>query len=191
MTATVKLDLDALVLARGGHNRPQDGMCMMEAVAYFAGEPFSDHPACVSPAIGLFLRSWNDALEDGPRQRLKPYVHRVVGTNTGPADEETRAWLATDWLVRVQTPAWLELAGLKDEAAALRALPALTSSEIAIAVQLTIEDVKAKAVSRANTAWAAAWDAARDAARAAAWDAAWNAAWADGYKPGQSRSKEA
>mgnify|MGYP000461577042 CR=1 FL=1 len=26
--------------------------------------------------------------------------------------EEQRAWLATDWLIRVQTPAWLRLAGL-------------------------------------------------------------------------------
>ncbi len=82
--------------------------------------------------------------------------------------------------MRVQTPAWLELAGLKDEAAKLRALPALTSSEIAAACQSVIEEARSKAAAAWAAAWAAArdaaWDAARDAARDAAWDAAWDAA---------------
>lgn len=175
--------LDGVVLDRGAHDRPEYGMCVMEAVAYFSGEEFSDHPTCVSPRIGAFLRTWNDQLEDEPRQRLQPYIQRVVGTNTEPADEETRAWLATDWLVRVHTPVWLELAGLKNEAAKLRALPALSSSEIAtVACQSVIKE----ACSQAAAAWAAAGDAARAAARAAARDAARAAAWFAAYKAARS-----
>jgi len=176
MTAPT-IDLEKLTLARGGHASPSEGVCVMEAVTLLAGEKFGDRPTCVSPVIGAYLRNWNDALEEEPRQRLKPYALKVIGTNTGAADDEVRAWMATDWLVRVQTPTWLELAGLKDEAAELRALPALTSSEIAVACQATIDKARTKAGLAANAARDAARAAARDAARDAAWDAARDAAW--------------
>ena len=78
MTTTRELDLDTLILKAGGH--PEDGeFCIMEAVAFVAGEPWSDHPACASQVIGAFMRSWNDALDDEGRQKLKPYVRRLVG----------------------------------------------------------------------------------------------------------------
>lgn len=67
-------------LKRGGHRSPQEGMCFMEAVAWIAGEPHSDHPECVSPLLGAFLRSWNDALDDETRQKLNQYKVRVIGT---------------------------------------------------------------------------------------------------------------
>ena len=175
------IDLDSITLEHGSHN-PDHTFCVMELSAYIAGEPWSDHPECVSPAISAFLRSWNDGVPTDFRQRLKPYAVKVLHTNTGAADETTRAWMATDWLVRVQAPAWLSLAGLTREAANLRDLPALTSSEIATAVQVTLSDARAKASAAWAAAWdaagAAAWDAAGDAARDAAWAAAGDAAWA-------------
>ena len=58
-------ELDKLVLDSGGHDSWEKGACVMEAVAYVAGEPFSDHPACASQVITDFLISWNDALPDG------------------------------------------------------------------------------------------------------------------------------
>ena len=107
VTNATRPTFETLTLAHGSHDSPTDGLCVMEAVAYFRGIEHTDHPACVSPAIGAFLRTWNDNLADEPRQLLKPYVFKVVGTATTPADEERRAWLATDWLVRIFTPAWL------------------------------------------------------------------------------------
>ena len=151
------IDLDALFLASGGHSSPEDGMCIMEATAYFAREPFSDHPKCVSRVIASFCRSWNDSLNDADRNRLlKPYVTKVIGTATNDADEQTRAWLATDWLVRVNAPAWLDLAGLKDDADLLRKLPPLTSSEIALAVQDSLNDARKNAAAARAAAGAAA-----------------------------------
>ena len=35
------IDLDALELKLGGHRSPQEGMCVMEAAAYFAVQPTS------------------------------------------------------------------------------------------------------------------------------------------------------
>src|SRR3990167_6649855 len=106
-------------------------MCVMEAVAYVSGEPWSDSPECASPAIGAMLRPWNDTADDEERQRLKPYILKVIGTNTGPADEDARGLLCCDWLARTFAPAWLDRAGLGEHAAALRALPALTSPALA------------------------------------------------------------
>jgi hypothetical protein len=158
----------------------------MEAAAYLAGEPHSDHPECVSSVIGAFLRTWNDGLPDDQRQMLKSWIPKVLHTRTTPADEETRGWMALDWLVRVHAPVWLDLAGLTDDAGRMRNLPALTSREICIAVQPVLDDVRSRAAAAwdaawdaaTDAAWDAAMDAARDAAGAAAWAAAWDAAWA-------------
>src|SRR5262245_6835278 len=109
--------LGKLHLAFGAHQRGEE-MCAMEAAAYLAGEPHSDHPECVSLVIAAFMRSWNDGLPNAQRDILKPWIVKCLHTRTTSADEETRAWLATDWLVRVHAPAWLDLAGLEGDATA-------------------------------------------------------------------------
>lgn len=165
MTAGRPLDLDVLTLAVGRHADTQRAMSVVEAAAYVAGEPWSDRPACISPLIAAFLRSWNDALDDVTRNRLlKCFVLKAIGTNTAAAHEVTRAWLVTDWLVREQAPAWLALAGLTKDAARLRALPALTSSDIAVAIQPALTGAREHA--------AAVWDGAETAEGIAAWKAA-------------------
>ena len=161
------IDIDSVVLKTGSHNRPEDGMCVMELAAYIAREPFSDHPVCVSPVLATFLRSWNDALDDETRQKLKPYAERVIGT-AGDGKDEQRAWMCVDWLARTQLPVWLDLAGLHEHAAATRALIAICDTESAKSAQPTID-----------AAWAAARAAAGDAARAAARAAAGAAARAE------------
>ena len=156
--------LEPLVLETGAHDAPNNGLvhaCMMEAVSYVAGEPWSDHPECASPVLGAFLRSWNDSLSDEDRQMLKPLIPRLVGTKASKAVEEKRAWMATDWLARECAPALLRLAGLTEHAETLEGLAALTTT---------------KRAERAKPKLAAARDAARDAARAAAGAAAWDAA---------------
>jgi len=122
-------------LEAGAHSDPEDGMCAMELVAYVAGEPFSDRPACTSKVIGAFMRSLNDRLDDEKRQILLPYLvecdengapildengmakpGRVVGTNTGPDDDATRSWMCVDWLVHEYAPAMFRYAGMTTEA---------------------------------------------------------------------------
>ena len=175
-------DLDAITLACGAHDRRTDGVCVMEAVAWWAGEDHSDHPECVSPVIGAFLRSWNDALPDGDRQQLRRWVPEVVGTNAGPAVDAELSWIALDWLVRVHTPAWLRLAGLIEQAALLTDMAEITPTTcLSILPTLTAVCSDARDAARAD-ARAAAWADARADARAPAWvaarDAAWVAAWA-------------
>ena len=178
--------LDTLSFQAGSHE-PNGTFCVMEFAAWLVHEPWSDHPQCVSPVIAAFARNWNDALEEEPRNRLlKPLVADMIGTATTPEDEETRAWMATDWLCRVHTPAWLRLAGLTEHAHALESCARIVDAVTARAAQPRLDEARHASAAASDAAWAAAWDAARDAAWAAAWDAvrdavrdaAWDAAWA-------------
>jgi hypothetical protein len=172
--------LEPLKLGRGSHDPPSNGLvnaCVMEAVAYVAGEPFSDRPECASPVITSFLVSWNDAMDDVDRQMLKPYIVRLVGTRTGKRHEEQRAWMLTDWLARECAPAWLRLAGLAGQAELLESLAPLTSAASARKAQPVLDAARKDSAAARAAAWAAAWDAAGAAAQAAAGAAAWDAAW--------------
>src|SRR4029077_9257647 len=96
-------------LAYGTHASPNDGRCAMEWVSYLAGEPHSDQPVCVSPVLRAMCIALNDGLDQEPRQRLRPYLTRTIGTANDGLDA-ARGWMAMDWLTRVYTPAWLDLA---------------------------------------------------------------------------------
>jgi hypothetical protein len=211
-------DLSAILLKSGGHsaNGYHGECCMVEASnraaacipalrdKYGAPAKFeADHPS-ICPVISSFCISYNDGLRsDEERTRLlKPYVTRILGTKRTAKDERIRSWMATDWLVRVQAPAWLDLAGLTGRATKLRQLPELTNAEIARGVQSVLNGARDDAAVARAAAWAAAGDAAEAVAeaaagavaRAAAWDAAgavakaaagaaawavaWDAAWA-------------
>jgi hypothetical protein len=116
------LDRDAITLTRGNHT-PGEGYCIEELVSTLAGEPWSDVPACVSPVIAAYCRALNDRLPDAPRQRLKAYAARQVGT-AGDADAELRrAYLCADYAVRRFAPAVLRTVGLERAAERLEALP--------------------------------------------------------------------
>jgi hypothetical protein len=171
------VDLDRIELKAGAHASRDDGVCAMEAVAWIAGESHTDHPSCVSPVLGAFLRQWNDDLDDEGRQRLKPYLARTIGT-AGDGQDEARGWLCADWLVRVHAPVWLELAGVRDAAAALRGLPELRDPATLGSARPAIDAARSRADAARDAAWAAAGDAARAAAWAAAGAAAGEAAWA-------------
>ena len=167
-----------LRLENGSHQGPDEGVCLMEAVAWLAREPHSDEPKCVCPVLGAFGRDLNDRLDVERRGRLKPLIPALVGT-ASDGQAEARGFMAMDWIVRTYTPAWLRLARLDTDAEGLESLPEIVNME-------TLDAARGRlgAVRRSDAAWAAAWAAAgdatraaaRDAARDAAWDAAWDAA---------------
>jgi hypothetical protein len=156
----------ALSLKSGSHDDFEHGMCVMEAVAYVAGEPWSDAPQCACPVIKDFMVAWNDGLpNDAERDRLlKPLVPLIVGTRSTPAVEQRRAVMAADWLIRVYTPAWLRAANLDTQAAALEALPQITDFAQCLSLTPTLRAVNDNAAAARDAAGHAAWQAARDAA---------------------------
>ena len=155
-------------LAAGAH-RPDGIACAMEAVAYVAGEPWSDHPACACPVLGVFMRFWNDGLPDDERDALlRPLVPLLIGTKSSEATEERRALMAADWLIRVHTTAWLRLAKLDEQVASLEALPEITALAQVPSWRGPLEAVRNDTAAARGAAW--------DAAGAAAWAAAWASA---------------
>jgi hypothetical protein len=87
-------------LARGRHQSPDQGACVMELSSMLAGEPFSDHPRSVCPVIGAFLRAYNDGLPDDRRQDLYEYAAKAVGSAGGRHARRVRARMCLEWFAR-------------------------------------------------------------------------------------------
>jgi hypothetical protein len=196
------IGVDGITLGVGAHGRREDGVCAMEAVAWIAGEPHSDSPRCASPAISAFMRSWNDSLPDGDRDRLlKPYLAKLIGSRGTKAAEGRRGWLAMDWLIRTFAPAWLSLVhDLSPHAEALRNLPeiansaavALAKDPIAAAYSAADSAAYSAAYSAADwAAYSAAYSAADCAARSAADSAAYSAAYSAARSAADSAARSA
>lgn len=84
----VRDSMKTITLDSFGHNSIWDGACLLEWVSYIAGEPFSDHPQCVSDVLARYGRSLNDRLGDEARQRLLPFARRLIGTANDGRDDE-------------------------------------------------------------------------------------------------------
>jgi hypothetical protein len=129
--------LEDITLAKGPHKGSKDGpYCVMEWVSIFADErkPGSqtDSPRCTSKVLTNFAIAWNDALDDETRQRLVPFIPRLVGTSGNRKADNLRAWMATDWLARTYAPAMLRLTpSLVEHADTLAALDELTNATTA------------------------------------------------------------
>jgi hypothetical protein len=158
---------DLYRLSPGRHVRAEQGRCAMEWVAHLAGEAHSDRPQCVSPIVGAFARSWNDALDEATRQRLRPYLGRMIGT-AGDGGDDARAWRCADWLVRTGAPALLALAGLPAAGTTLRELEPIRDG--ASARRAGDHAVRAAELAAARRG------AARAAAREETGEAGWGAA---------------
>ena len=87
-------------LSKGKHTSQEHGACVMELASMLAGEPFSDHPASVSPVIGSLLRAYNDSIDDGRRQALYAYAAKVVDSLASAEVEQRRIEHVTSWMFK-------------------------------------------------------------------------------------------
>ena len=71
-----------LDMKRGSHNPNDIDMCVMEAVAYIAGEPWSDRPECSCPVIAAAARASNDRGNQSVRDRLRDRITRIAGSRS-------------------------------------------------------------------------------------------------------------
>lgn len=113
-------------LEYGAHDTFDQGACLLEAVAYIAGEEHSDAPKCASQVLADFGRSLNDHLGDEDRQLLIPLVPLLVGTASTYEHDRRRARVLADAALRGVIPLALEVAGWTDQASVLRQLAPIT-----------------------------------------------------------------
>jgi hypothetical protein len=162
----------AFRLASGNHSSFDEGACLMEAVAYVAGEPHSDHPRCACPVLTRHGIRLNDRFSDEERQLLAPLIPRLVGTRADRATQLRRVHLLVDASIREITPMAYEAVGWGVLAAKLRAIGPIVDEASARAARVIVIEVRDEAYKRKAAAYAdAAYAAAADAADAADADA--------------------
>jgi hypothetical protein len=152
--------------------------CLFEAYNLIKRQQFTDAcPPGVSPVLHAFGMQLNDCLPDETRQALTRYLPNGDDPLAGTAldgKDETRSYMALDWMVRTWLLRFLELSPrLSVHAASVRKLRRIDSMESAEEAGVIVRAAHAAAHAAAG---AAAWDAAGAAARDAAWDAAGDAA---------------
>lgn len=136
-------DIDTITLSRGQHFEDigeycavelanKAASCIPELRAKYGGADFDDDHPSISPVIRAFVMELNDKLPDEVRTRLlKPFVLKILGTNTTWEDEWTRGWLVIDWLYRTCAPILLRAVDCIKEAEALETLPAVVDTTTA------------------------------------------------------------
>ena len=74
-------------IEHGSHDvRPDgtpEGVCVMEAVAWVAGEEHSDHPKCACPLLTEIAINVNDSTTQEGRQKLIHAIPALVGSKSG------------------------------------------------------------------------------------------------------------
>lgn len=150
--------LDTIKLDKGSHKDFESGHCAMEVVSWLAGMGFTAAPECASRVLTSFTIGLNDTWGGTDRQRLVPFLPRMVGT-AGDGKDEARSFMALDWLIRTYTPAFLDLVNLSAEAQALRDLRRIVDLASAEAAGPVVRSGRDKAYAAWAAAWAAAWDA--------------------------------
>ena len=202
-TGAVLPALEDITLETLPHGRRGLRLTLLELAAWLAHEPHSDAPESVSPVLATYARWFASALDDRRRQTLKDRARRLIGTarpvparlGSGPpalsAEDAQRAWLATDWLIRVQAASWLRLAGLSEAAARLESIGPTSNhldlvravdvlgSAISIAgrrIDLTASIAGAERADDSLLVEQAAWEAWERASEAGGWVAASEAA---------------
>jgi len=177
--------LKTIELLNGPHAAREDGMCAMEAVAWLAGEPHTDRPACACPVIASAVQVINDRIHDTAERTalLVPLLPRVVGTRAGAEIELKRTFIAADYAVRVLAPIGLRACGLTEiadrlatlspivdekTADAYSAVPNATYTTVYTATRAADDAARAAAATAGAAVSYAASHASDDAARAAA-----------------------
>jgi hypothetical protein len=188
-----QINLDEVLLESTPHPRRGLRLTLLELVAWLAHERHTDAPRSVSPVLAAHARWFASSLDGGRRQQLKTLARALIGTRSPSVDGATtlspedtlRAWLATDWLLRAQAPAWLRAAGFDDAAGRLEDLGPTDELDALLQAVGTAAEVLAHPERGDPTAGHAAdrtlaprlvWDAWEVAAEQSGWVAASEAA---------------
>ncbi len=169
-TPTLRQLPTGFALSESSHQSFEEGACLMEAVAYIAGEPHSDHPKCACPVLTRNGIRLNDRFTDEERQLLAPLIPKLVGTRSTRAVELRRMYSLVDYSVRVIVPMAMDVVGWKDLGDRLRSISEITDEQSAGTARYTASQVRDEASKRRYSgpcaAAAASAYAAADAASA-------------------------
>ncbi len=176
-------------LRQGPSHDPASGACLFDAGMWLVYGRIGDNPPCSCPVIRAYGIRLNDRMPDAVRQRLKPFILRIVGNRDPEAEEARTRFIVLETARRVVPLAfekrWPKLAaearGISDNATLeeIRAvMQKLRIAASAYAYAYASATAAAVAAATAASAAAAAADSAADsAASASAYAYAYAAVW--------------
>lgn len=172
-------------LRKGSTDHPANGACLFDAGMWLVYGRIGDNPPCSCPVIRSYAIGLNDRMPDNQRQKLKPFILRVVG-NRDPEAEAARLRLIVLETARRVVPLAFDKKFPK-QAAALHALADDASyTEIKQicqkAASAAVDTYAAYAATYTTDAAAYAATSAAYAATSAAISAAYSAAWDEAIK---------
>lgn len=119
----------------GKHGSAADGLCAMEVVSFLAGGPQADQPRCACPIISGFVRHINDNMPEDHRQKLLPYLPRLIDSLSEDHEQARHEYFAWQ-TVRVFAPAAFRAQGYRRYARLLENAKTLASArDIAETIQ--------------------------------------------------------
>jgi hypothetical protein len=115
--------------------------------------PFAGAATAVGSVIWTFLRTWRDDLAPGERNAIDLPTPVSLDDDATGAVEARRAWMVADWMVRVQTAAWLRLIQATAAADALSGLAEVARGAGEPAFAQTLRDACKAAVDVRDGVW--------------------------------------
>jgi hypothetical protein len=139
----------AIKLSPKKHDKPEDGMCVMECVSYIQGEKFSDEPKCADPVVTRFAQRLNDFCTETTRQDLIPFIMRIAGSKDPypGTSQGKRVYIALNHALRKFIPFRLGFLDMNLAAAALRALPEFKDPVDVQHALLVVENIELRLLS--------------------------------------------
>ena len=123
--SAVAESLSKIQLKTGSHVSPAFGLCVMECVAFVAGERHSYQPTCVCPIITQVAMYANDNQPASVLPQLAERVLRLAGSRASAEVESKRASFLVDFVIRKALPVALGVSALPACAALVEELNAL------------------------------------------------------------------
>lgn len=141
----------AIKLSAGHHESPDKGLCVMECVAYIAGEAHTDKPACADYLCSQYAILINDQSIDNRRQTMIKYVLRLAGSKSDTVAEQ-RFLLMINTAVKKFLPYSLNKLNLKGISLGLTSLPEITDNASLQFVSDKLNDFASELTNKAKDA---------------------------------------
>jgi hypothetical protein len=128
----------AIWLSRGFHESPEDGMNIMECVAYVCGQEHSSYPSAACPVIAEVVRNIADTASEVHRQTLVQFIFPIACSASSEAVMTKRLYYCVEFLLRQLAPVALSQLGMHPEAVMLKTLPTIQDAGAAEYAQKTL-----------------------------------------------------
>jgi hypothetical protein len=135
---TAKRSTQAIWISPGYHSTREEGMNILECVAYVCGLEHSCYPVSACPVISDAMRAIANRSTLEQQQTLVPFILPLALSKASIEVQNKRLFYCVDTVVRSMMPAVLIFYGLLSEAVKLQALDEIVDTESATRANMTI-----------------------------------------------------